>query len=180
MKTKKSKKRFKKKQQKGSNKPGRCRDLREGATYHVSSRANRGEKIFEDEKDKDDFMEVLERARKKYNFHIVEMCIMTTHIHFIIKPAPGSSLSRIMQFILSVSARIWNKRRETTGHVWRARFFSRVIEGLEDLKNVTLYIQNNPIEAGILHSIEELEDWKYCGAWCVKHNRTKIFEVPQS
>ena len=149
------------------------RQLREGAEYHVTARINRGEKIFLIREDRDLFIEVLKRAKKKFNFSLKNFCIMGNHIHLIIKPQPGVSLSKIMQWLLGVYAQLWNKKHGLSGHLWGDRFFSRIILGILDFLKVFLYIDNNPLSAGLVKSPEE---WEYGGLWHHKNGLSDIIE----
>ena len=149
------------------------RYLKKGAEYHVCARANRGEMIFNPEWAKILFMIVLELAKQKYNFQLREFCIMNNHIHFIIKPLEDVCLSRVMQWILSVFAMRWNKRMGLSGHVWQGRFYSRVLEDFTEFTNAMLYVQYNPVIAGLAETPEE---WRYCGTWYREHGRTDIVE----
>ena len=142
--------------------------LLDGAEYHVTARINRGEKIFLIEENKELFLKTLIRAKKKYSFTLKNFSIMGNHIHLLIKPGKNESLSRIMQWILSVFAQLWNKINNLRGHLWGDRFFSRIISGFVDFFRVFSYIDNNPVSAGM---IEKAEQWEYGGLW---HHRNGI------
>jgi putative transposase len=147
------------------------RDLREGARYHVTARANRKEMILETGPIKELFLSVIKRARLKYRFRIENFCIMGNHFHFVIRPARGESLSAIMRWILSVFAMAYNKVRNFTGHVWGSRFFSRIISGLRELVQVFDYIDENPVKAD---QVGDRREWRYGGLW---HDRTGCREI---
>jgi len=149
----------------------RNRKLQEGAEYHVTARINRGEKIFLVREDRDLFMDILRRAKKKFVFTLKNFCIMGNHIHLLIKPGPGVSLSKIMQWILGVFAQLWNKKHNLSGHVWGDRFFSRIILGILDFLRVFLYIDYNPVIAGL---VIQPEQWEYGGLWHHKKGLTEI------
>jgi len=51
---------------------------------------------------KDLFLEVIVRAKGKFRFRIENFCVMGNHIHLMIRPGTRESLSRIMQWVLSV------------------------------------------------------------------------------
>jgi putative transposase len=102
----------------------RARQLKEGAKYHVMAHAHRREMVLESKELKEMFLEVVRRARKRYKFLIYNFCIMGNHFHFILKPLEDESLSRIMQWILSVFAIKYNKAFNFIGHVWYDRFKS--------------------------------------------------------
>jgi putative transposase len=149
--------------------------LRNGAEYHVSARFNRNEFILSPRADKLLFLYVLKRARKKYRFRLENFCLMSSHFHFLIRPDEGESLSRIMQWILSVFARQWNRRHGMRGHVWGERFFSRIVEGVVDRVRVYMYIDRNPVEGGLAG---EKEEWEYGGLWHHRKGRDDVVDRP--
>ena len=149
----------------------RRRLLVAGSTYHVSSRINGGDKRLRQKKIKNLYLDIIKRAKEKYTFEIENFCIMNNHVHLVIKPLEDSSLSRIMQWISSVFAKEWNKRHHRNGHVWGERFFSRIIEGAVDFMRVFMYIDDNPVKAGLVHQPEE---WKFGGLW---HHKMGILKI---
>jgi len=149
----------------------RNRKLLAGADYHVTARINRGEKIFLAEGDRHLFMAILKRAKTKFNFSLKNFCVMGNHIHFLIKPGPGESLSKIMQWLLGVFAQAWNKKHGLSGHLWGDRFFSRIIAGLLDFLRVFVYIDYNPVIAGL---VTKPEQWRYGGLWHHKRGLTDV------
>ena len=149
----------------------RRRILLEGAEYHVTARINRGEKIFLTPEDRELFMKIFKRAKKKFSFSIKNFCVMGNHIHLLVKPGQKESLSKIMQWLLGVFAQTWNKKHGLSGHLWGDRFFSRIIRGVFDFLRVFIYIDYNPVIAGI---VEKPEDWMYGGLWHHKKGLTEI------
>jgi len=108
------------------------------------------------------FLEVVARAKVKYSFRLENFCVLGNHFHMIIQPQEGVSLSRIMQWIMSVFAMAWNRIHGFTGHVWGQRFFSRVLRGLTDFWKVFEYIDQNPVQAGM---VAQACEWTFGGAW---------------
>ncbi|MDR1949610.1 MAG: transposase [Spirochaetaceae bacterium] len=154
----------------------KLRELQQGAEYHVTARINRGEMVFSPREEKVLFIQVIKRAKKKYKFQIKNFCIMENHIHLLIKPGKDESLSRIMQWILSVFAMAWNRKHDISGHVWGQRFFSRIITGIVDLIGVFIYIDRNPVEA---HIVERPWEWEYGGLWHHRNGIEDIVEKPE-
>ena len=142
------------------------RNIKRGARYHSLARINRQEMVFEQictlpevssyeqarDYFKNLFMTVVAEAKTKYKFNLSCFCIMGNHVHFIIKPLEDESLSKIMQWLLSVFAVRFNKIFGYKGHVWYDRFKSYIIEGFEHFQNVFFYITNNPVRANIVKS----------------------------
>ncbi|MDR0624834.1 MAG: transposase [Treponema sp.] len=152
------------------------RMLQEGAEYHVTARINRSEMILSPREDKDLFLAVLRRAKKKFDFQIKNFCLMNNHVHFLIKPGNKESLSRIMQWILSVFAMAWNRKYHLTGHVWGERFFSRVIPGIVGFLRIFMYIDDNPVNAQIVGRPWE---WEFGGLWHHRRGIRDITEEPE-
>ena len=147
------------------------RELREGARYHVTARANRREMILEPHAMKELLLRVLKRAKGKYRFRIENFCVMGNHFHLVIQPARGESLSAIMRWILSVFAMAYNRLLGVSGHVWGERFFSRIIASFSELIQVFQYIDENPVKA---LGMAVGRDWLHSGLW---HARTGCREI---
>ena len=152
----------------------RNRVLIDKAEYHVTAKINRGEKIFLIQESRELFLDIIKRAQKKFSFSLKNFCIMGNHIHLLIKPGKNESLSKIMQWILSIFARLWNKRHNLSGHLWGDRFFSRIIASFIDFIRVCLYIDNNPVAAGL---VKKPEQWKHGGLWHHKKGLTEIVNL---
>lgn len=138
------------------------RQLRDGARYHVTARANRKEMILDARASKELFLTIVMRAKKRYPFRIENFTVMGNHFHLVIVPIKEASLSRIMQWIMSRFAVAYNKIHGFTGHVWGDRFFSRIIAGLRDLLSIFEYIDENPVKA---KQVVHRRDWPYGGLW---------------
>lgn len=140
----------------------RKRILMAGATYHVCARANRGEMILLPEEIKHLFLDTLRRAKKAYRFSVQNFCIMGNHFHLIITPHENESLSRILQWIMSVFAMSYNRRMDLSGHVWGGRFLSRILRSLNAFLESMLYVDCNPVRAGIANHARH---WKFGGSY---------------
>ena len=141
------------------------------------ARSNRQEFIFEQNSIKELFIYVLKKAKKKYRFKIIDFCIMSNHIHLVIQPHPSEDISKIMQWILSMFAVIFNKLHGYKGHVWYDRFKSLIVESLKQLEALLEYIKNNPVKAGL---VKKAENYKYCGTTFIKNKVFEIVEPPGS
>jgi len=151
------------------------REILDGFSYHITARINRQEFLFESNEVKEMFMDVLRRAKRKHHFLIKNFCIMSNHIHFILKPLQGESLSKIMQWILGVFAQKYNKIFGLSGHVWSDRFKSKIIISFKQYLNTFIYIANNPVKAGI---VEISVDFKYNGISDIQKGYYDIMERP--
>jgi putative transposase len=139
------------------------RILRPGATYHVATKIDHDAMALKDSDIKRAFLDLVIAAKKKFPFKLWNFTIMDNHIHFLIKPEEGVSLSKIMQWLKCNFAKLWNKVYKTKGHLWGDRFFSRIIEDERDLERVSAYIDRNPVKAKL---VWEETSWEFGGLSC--------------
>lgn len=151
------------------------RVLQPDAEYHVVARANRREFIFDSPEIKELFLDVLRRAKKKYAFSVSNFCIMSNHFHLMIRPAAGESLSRIMQWILSVFAARFNRRFGYVGHVWYDRFKSKIIASFRHFLAAFFYIAANPVRANMVAGIT---DYPFSGLQHIRDGDFSILDPP--
>jgi REP element-mobilizing transposase RayT len=151
------------------------RKILPGAQYHIVARANRKEFIFTTPAIKELFLSTVKRAKKKYRFSVVSLCIMNNHIHLILCPAPGEDLSRLMQWMLSVFAVRYNKAFSLSGHLWHDRFGSKIIHNLRQFLVTFLYIAENPVRAGLA---ARPQNYRYNGVRFFKDGRFDILDPP--
>ena len=151
------------------------RELLEGVTYHVVARANRKEFIMDSVGVKQMFLDVVERARRRFDFSVTHFCIMSNHVHLMIRPCGNENLSRIMQWILSVFAVSFNRLFGYRGHVWYDRFKSRIISSLMQWIATFLYITENPARAGM---VARPEEYRFNGINCMRRGDYAVIDPP--
>jgi putative transposase len=134
------------------------RRIKEGATYHVIARTNRGETTLGSHAVKMMFLQVVASAKKRYAFEIVTLCLLDTHVHLMVRPQQEESLSRIMQWMLSVFAIRFNRKFDCFGHFWYDRFKSKVIESFRQFVATFNYVVHNPVKHGL---VDRIEDYPY-------------------
>jgi REP element-mobilizing transposase RayT len=65
-----------------------------GAVYHVTSRGDRREAIFDDDADRHAFLNVIAQATERFDAAILAYCLMDNHYHLVIHTRRGN-LSRL-------------------------------------------------------------------------------------
>jgi putative transposase len=154
----------------------KTRAIQKGAKYHVYSRINKNENIMKSDDVKNLFLNTIKRAKKKYNFSIKNFVIMNSYFDFIIQPREDESLSRIMQWILSVFAMNYNKTYKSFDHVWKARFWSKIIDDIKQLFDVFYHISNKPV---IFEMAIKAKDYKFGGLYFILQKNFDIVEMPE-
>jgi len=62
----------------------------EGALYHITSRGDRREAIYEDEADRNQFLKILGEVIETFNWVCHAYCQMTNHYHLVIETMEGN------------------------------------------------------------------------------------------
>ncbi len=89
-------------------------------------------------------------------YDIVAWCIMPNHVHVVVRPRPGQTLSRIVHSWKSYSSNQINKVLCKTGSLWQPDWFDHLVRNRDDLERSIRYVLDNPRAAG-------LRDWPWLG-----------------
>jgi REP element-mobilizing transposase RayT len=80
-----------------------------GAIYHVTSRSDRREPIFEDDSDRAALLGVLEEGMQRFDAQVLAYCLMGNHDHFVLHTR-RANLSRLMRHLNGVYTQAFNRR----------------------------------------------------------------------
>lgn len=119
-----------------------------GGTYHVTSRGNRRQAIYQDDDDRRRFLALRDRVVCRCGWRLRAYCLMTNHFHLLLE-TPKPNLSAGMQWLKCNYAAYFNERHSLDGHLFQQRFGSRLIETDEHLAEALSYIAFNPVRAGL-------------------------------
>lgn len=126
----------------------------EGAFYHVTSRGNQREKIFWDDKDKEEFNRILKKTKERYGYLLHTYVLMDNHYHLLIE-TPHANLKQAMQNINTSYTVYTNKRHKRFGHLLQGRYKAFIVDKESYLLELGRYIHLNPVRAGIAKRPEE-------------------------
>lgn len=117
-------------------------------TYHIMTRGVNKQNIFWDDDDRRIFLQYLVETKKKYDFKLYAYCLMSNHVHLVIKEEKHKK-SKVMQSLNCKYAKYMNKKYEREGHLFQNRYLSKPINTLEYLFKVQRYIHQNPEKSKI-------------------------------
>ena len=118
--------------------------------FHAINRGNNRELVFVDHEDHFAFLQSLGRTQLRYPFRLYGYCLMSNHFHLLLRPAPGTTISRVLQSLTIAHTLRHHRRHRTVGHVWQGRFKSPVVQTDEHLWAVLPSIEANPLRAGMV------------------------------
>ena len=145
------------------------------AYYHVINRGNYREKIYLNDRDKEKFIEYLEKAAERFSVIFHGYCLMGNHYHLLIQ-TPDSNLSKAMQWINVSYATYFNRKRDRQGHLFQGRFKAILIDADEYLKHLSRYIHLNPVRAKLVASPSEYQ-WSSYQAFIGKQKTPQFLDT---
>ena len=136
--------------------PRRARSQMEIYTYfHVCSRGNGGQVLFQDDLDRLRYLSLVERYRARYGLRCLAYCLMTNHTHLLFLVPSLGVLSKAVHGLHVSYVRYFNHRHNRNGHLFQDRFSSWVIEHGDHLLATKEYIENNPVKTGLVKLKQE-------------------------
>jgi putative transposase len=103
-------------------------------------------------------LEILANAAR-YAFDVCAYCFMPDHLHLMVRGMKADAT--LTPFITMAKQRTgYLFCRRTGARLWQEGYFERTIRSDEDLTAVALYIQANPVRAGL---VSRVADWPYTG-----------------
>ena len=120
-----------------------------GAFYHVTSRGDRREAIYEDDTDRFRFLEVLGYVVERFNWRCHAYCLMTNHYHLVVETVDGN-LSNGMRQLNGVFTQWSNRRHHRTGHLFQGRYKAILVDSEAYLLALARYVVLNPVRANMV------------------------------
>jgi len=82
-------------------------------------------------------------------YHLYAAQGMPNHVHLLIRPCEGFSLSRILKGVKGVTARKLNLCRGDSGSLWQDESFDRIIRSEKEFREKLDYMFRNPVSRGL-------------------------------
>ena len=129
--------------------PARHSYLIDQGFYHVISRSINGMLVFRDADDFARFLRLETEAQQTFPIRLFHYAILHTHFHFVLQTLSCADLPRHLFFLKRNYTRWYQKRYGWRGPVWRERYRSLPIENEDYLAACGLYVELNPVKAGL-------------------------------
>ena len=137
--------------------PRQARKKSNSGVYHIMLRGINRQQIFEDEEDRQHFIETLESYKDICGYTIYAYCLMGNHIHILLKEGK-EDLTLVFKRIAGHFVYWYNWKYHRCGHLFQDRFKSEPVEDDSYFLTVLRYIHQNPVKAGIC---KKPEDYPY-------------------
>ena len=121
-----------------------------------------GNSIVADDDDRRFFVTRMGLTATTTGTSIYAWALMTNHVHILLKSGTAG-LSTFMRKLLTGYATGYNRRHKRHGHLFQNRYKSIVCEEEPYFLRLVSYIHLNPLRAGLVNSLEELERYRWSG-----------------
>jgi len=131
--------------------PRPLRELKPGYCYHITVRCNNREfRLIRDEC-REVLLYAMKKCQEKYGFKLYALCIMSNHVHYLLKPCQPEELPNIMHWLNWYTAMCFNRMLNRTGHFWEKRYHSTGFPISDKCRalNTLRYIHANPKAANM-------------------------------
>lgn len=145
-----------------------------GFVHHVIHKAVAEAKLFRDDSDRERWVRELRAVQETQDGSMVSQALLSTHGHGMFFQRTAS-LSNFMNRWGGRYATSYNNRYNRNGRVFGEPFWSRPIFTEIQFLVTLRYVLRNPLEAGIVRSVDELAafKWTSLGALMGRQSRTE-------
>ncbi len=133
-----------------------------GTLHHTIVRGIAQGVIVKDDNDRTAFVNRMGELAQQTGTTIYAWALMDNHAHILLKSG-HLGLSAYMRKLLSWYAQYFNRRHKRSGHLFQNRYKSIVCEEDAYFQKLVAYIHLNPIRAGMVQSLEELNSHPWSG-----------------
>lgn len=91
---------------------------------------------------------------ERQRYYLSAWSVMPNHVHVVVTPAAGFSLTRILHSWKSFTAKAINELLDRHGPLWERESFDHLIRSAADWERSVQYTEQNPVAAGLCRSPE--------------------------
>lgn len=142
-----------------------------GLLQHVIVRGIEQRDIFNDDRDRQLFFDRFTKLLHETGVCCYAWALLSNHFHLLLRPT-STALSSFMRRLLTGYAVSFNRNNKRSGHLFQNRYKSIVCEEEAYLLELVRYIHLNPLRAGMVKSLEELDQYPWSGHAVLLGNRT--------
>ena len=126
--------------------------------YHIVTRGNNRMRVFHDTKDFAYYLKLIQDYQTKCAILLFHYCLMTNHVHLLVKVLKKEDLKRFMQGVNQSYSNHYKRLYKHTGHLWQGRYKSFLIQEDSYLLECGRYIERNPLRAKM---VDDPKNWEW-------------------
>ena len=133
-----------------------------GALHHIICRGIERRQIFQDNADRNNFINRLSTILKQTSTYCYAWALIPNHCHLLLRTGK-EPIATVMRRLLTGYAVSYNRRHRRSGHLFQNRYKSILCQEDPYLLELVRYLHLNPLRAGAVSSLKELDRYPYSG-----------------
>ena len=142
-----------------------------GYPHHVIQRGNNRQPIVLDEADRKMLYSLWLEESQRHKVAVNAYVLLDNHFHMLLTPPSDEAMSLMMQAVGRTYVRYFNQRHKRSGTLWEGRYKSTLIQTERYLLACMVYIDLNPVRAGLVAAPEQ-------AAWSSVHGNLGLRRDP--
>jgi len=119
---------------------------------------NGGQEIFQDDADRQNFIELLAVARARCNAEIFAFCLTRREARLVVRVS-DVPVGRLVQRVATQYSRNNHAKYATAGYLFQHPYRAYLLEGTAHLLDIVRHVHRAPLEMGIT---EDLDEYRWC------------------
>jgi REP element-mobilizing transposase RayT len=125
-----------------------------GFVYHITIGTEGKKEFFTNPSLNQKIIKILKDAVDLYGYKILSYCLMPDHLHVLLQG--GNSPRSLNNFVRGFKSFV---TKSTGSKMWQKGFYEHILRNEENVKDVGIYILNNPVRKGL---VNESNDYPWC------------------
>ena len=142
-----------------------------GALHHVMVRGLDRQRIFRDDRDRGNLIGRLAALAQAGAVAVYAWALLPNHFHLLVRTG-ARPLARTMRSLLTGYAGGFNRRHHRVGHLFQNRYKSILVEEEPYLLELVRYVHLNPLRAGRVKDLAQLDRHPWSGHAALVGRRT--------
>jgi len=132
-----------------------------GEFFHVYNRGVDRQLVFRERDDYLVFLDLIHKWLKPEALLMHTFALLPNHFHFILQQLIPYAMSEFQKRITQGLAQWVNRHGRRVGHLFQGRYKLKLVDDRSYLAQLSKYIHQNPIAAGLA---KRVEDWEFTSA----------------
>ena len=148
----------------------------ENVAYHIITRGNQKQIVFPEQEDFKKYLKMLAKYVTKYQIKLYAFCLMSNHVHLAVKPNESKDMIKLMQCLNLSYTAYFNNKYNKVGHLWQARYLSKVLYNDAYIIGCITYIEANPVRANL---VKHMQDYPFSSYRLRQLENQTLIQIPE-
>ena len=132
-----------------------------GCVWHITHRCHKQEFLLKFARDRDRWVELLFRVKKRYGLEILNYIVTSNHIHLLVSDNGNrDTIPRSIQVVAGQTAQEYNMRKKRKGAYWEDRYHATAVQADSHFIKCLVYIDMNMVRTGV---VSHPSEWRWSG-----------------